>query len=75
MRAVMKRTLWLLALCWLIAQPCLLAQTGSTEAVLIRNVLLIEGDDRAEDVLVNILIRDGKLDGVTRGGRPASFGR
>ena len=41
------------------------AQTGDPEAVLIRNVLLIDPNEQAEDRVVNILIREDKLEIIT----------
>ena len=41
------------------------AQTGDPEAVLIRNVLLIDPNEQAEDRVVNTLIREDKLEIIT----------
>jgi phosphate-selective porin OprO/OprP len=64
-------------ICLALAVPCIsvlpiqiMAQTDSAEAMpaslLIRNVKLIDQENRSEDTVVSILIRDGKLDVVTR---------
>ena len=41
------------------------AQTADTQSVLIRNVLLIDPNEQAEDRVVNILIREDKLEVIT----------
>ena len=41
------------------------AQTVDTQSVLIRNVLLIDPNEQAEDRVVNILIREDKLEVIT----------
>ena len=61
----MKLRIRALTGCLLIVQACLLAQAGDNDTTLIRNVRLIDRDGQAEDVVVNILIKDGKLDMVT----------
>jgi len=62
----MTRRHWVLIGCFLIALVCPPAQAEDTETVLIRNVRMIDRDGEAEDVVVNILIKDGKLDVVTK---------
>lgn len=49
----------------LAATPCVAAQTPTPERVLIRNVVLVDDDGEIEDVVVSILIKDGRLDTVT----------
>ena len=41
------------------------AQTTETQSVLIRNVLLIDPNEQAEDRVVNVLIREDKLEVIT----------
>ena len=63
----------LLGFVLLFLQPCLLAQArDADETVLIRNVRLIDRDGDDEDAVVNILIKNGKLDVVTKDRLPAS---
>jgi phosphate-selective porin OprO/OprP len=56
---------WLVLLVALIGLPILSAQAADPETVLIRNVRLIDRDGQAKDVVVTILIKNGKLDLVT----------
>ena len=42
------------------------AESSAPETVLVRNVTLINQEGQAEDVIVNILIRNSKLDVVTK---------
>ncbi len=49
----------------LAAPLCSFAQTMGPDRVLVRNVRLIDPSGDAEDKIVNILIREGKLDVVT----------
>ena len=48
------------------------AQIVDPQNVLIRNVYLLEGGDATEDALVNLLIRDNKLEIVTKDEVPVS---
>jgi phosphate-selective porin OprO/OprP len=50
----------------LFALPGLLAWAADLDTVLIRNVRLIDRDSRTEDVMVNILIKEKKLEVVTK---------
>jgi len=56
----------------LIVHACLFAQAADPGTVLIRNVRLIDRDGQAEDAVVSILIKDGKLDVVTKDEIPAA---
>jgi phosphate-selective porin OprO/OprP len=44
---------------------CLMAHAADPGTVLVSNVTMIDRDDGSQDVVVNILIRDGSLDVVT----------
>jgi len=50
----------------LVTRPCFAQEVADPESVLIRNVSLIDRQERSDGVLVNILIEDGKLKVVTR---------
>jgi len=51
-------------ICLLLTEPCLLA-APDIEIILVRNVSLIDRQNSAEGVLVNILIKNGKLEIIT----------
>ncbi|MBW1818949.1 MAG: hypothetical protein JRJ60_17560 [Deltaproteobacteria bacterium] len=56
-----------LAFSWMLMfSPGIAAQTVQPESILIRNVRLIDRDGKAEDKTVNILIKDKKLEVVSR---------
>ena len=59
-----------LCICFLFASTAF-AQTVDPQNVLIRNVYLIDGGDATKGVLVNLLIRDNKLEVVTEDEIPA----
>ena len=56
----------------LLLQPCLFAQAKDADTILIRNVRLIDREGQDEDFVVSILIKNKKLDVVTKDRIPAS---
>ena len=62
---MLKSILFGVGLLCLAATPGLAAQVQTPETVLIRHVRLIDRDGQAEDRVVNILIKNGKLDLIT----------
>jgi phosphate-selective porin OprO/OprP len=58
-------------LCLWLAQSSLIAQEADSEIILIRNVRLVERDGQSEEAVVSILIKDAKLDVVTKDEIPA----
>ena len=61
-RGLLSRILFVCLACFSVTG---FAQTIDPEAVLIRNVLLIDPNEEAEDRVVNILIREDKLEIIT----------
>ena len=55
----------------LLFTPCLAGDDSGRDTILIKNVRLIDREGQAEDRTVNILIRDMRLDIVTRDAVPA----
>ena len=68
----MRLRYWILIIGLLLPQPCVLAQAKDTETILIRNVRLIDREGQDEDLVVSILIKNKKLDVVTKDKIPAS---
>jgi phosphate-selective porin OprO/OprP len=62
---------WMAALPSASSAPWNDAKSATPETVLIRNVTLLKQEGQAEDVVVNILIRDNRLDMVTQDKIPA----
>jgi len=60
---VFRKTLVLFV--WLAVATSALAQAQNAEDILIRNAMLFDPGGKAEDRLVNVLIRDGKLEVIT----------
>ncbi len=67
----MKNPLQRLLLTSVLLASAALAQTVDPQNVLVRNVYLIDGGDATKGVLVNLLIRDNKLEVVTKDEVPA----
>ena len=67
-----------LLLCWMAVQAQVAsaqrraAKSTTPDTVLVRNVTLLKDNGQKEDVIVNILIRDNKLDVVTQDEIPAN---
>ena len=59
------KTFWASLSC-LVFSFCMLVHAADPGTVLLRNVTLIDRDDGTKDAIVNILIRDGNLDVVTK---------
>ena len=68
----MKNLLQRLLLTSVLLASAAFAQTVDPQNVLVRNVYLIDGGDATEGVLVNLLIRDNKLEVVTKDEVPAA---
>jgi phosphate-selective porin OprO/OprP len=69
----MSRRRRILIGCLLLAQACVLAQAQEpSDSLLIRNVRLFDRDGAAEDVVASLLVKNGKLDLVTKDEIPAS---
>ena len=62
----LKNVLWLLLGTGVLCTSAVLAQNVDPQNVLIRNVQLIQGGEGTEGVSVNILIKDNKLEIITK---------